>query len=153
MAAFTRDTERETVIAEAVNNSPFYRHIKMQVTAFTDQGSVMEMTIADSHTNIYGTAHGGVIASLADSSCGTSVIQALAMNEAAVTFDLRIQFLAPVTENRLTAYGRVLHRTPRHVLAETEIYNESGELKARGSSIHSIVPNTLLSDQPDGVDS
>lgn len=146
MSAANRNPGREALIAEGVNSSPYYQHVNMRVAEFTDQGSIMVMDIAETHKNVWGTAHGGVIASLIDSSCGTAVIQVLEKNEAVVTFDLRVQFLAPVKESQLTAYGRVVHRTTRHVIAETEVYNQSGELKARGSSIHSIVPNTLLPD-------
>lgn len=139
MTDIKRDPDREAMVAQGVNNSPYYRHINMKVVEFTDQGSVMTMEIGDTHKNIWGTAHGGAIASLVDSSCGTAAIQALGKDEVIVTFDLRTQYLAPVTENRLVAHGRVVHRTTRHIIAETEVYNEAGELKARGNSIHAIV--------------
>lgn len=139
MTAIKRDADREALVAKSVNDSPYYQHISMKVIEFNDQGSVMSMEIKDTHKNVWGTTHGGAIASLVDSSCGTAAIQALEKDEVIVTFDLRTQFLAPVKENRLIAYGRVVHRTTRHVIAETEVYNESGELKARGNSIHAII--------------
>lgn len=139
MTGIKRDVDREALIVEGLNGSPYYRHINMKVTDFTDQGSVMSMEINDTHKNIWGTAHGGAIASLIDSSCGTAVIQSLEKEEVIVTFDLRTQFLEPVKENRLIAYGRVVHRTTRHIISETKVYNEAGDLKARGSAIHAVI--------------
>ncbi|HUT53180.1 MAG TPA: PaaI family thioesterase [bacterium] len=134
-----RNREREKLIQAAVNGSPYYRHVNMRVMEFNDTGSVMDMEVLPQHKNIWGTVHGGVIAGLIDSSCGTAIAPVLAPDETVVTLDLKVQFLRPVREGRLTARGRVVHRSRRFVHTESEIFDADNNLSARGNAIHAVM--------------
>lgn len=131
--------EQEALVQAAVNNSPYYRHVGMRVIGYTESGSVMEVTVRPEHKNVWGTMHGGVLASLVDSCCGTAIGPALGGDETAVTLDVRVQFFRPVREGTLTAKGRMVHRTQRYAIAEAEVHDQEGNLVARGSTIHSVV--------------
>jgi acyl-CoA thioesterase len=111
----------------------------MRLIEFTDQGSVMEMEIIPDHKNIRGNVHGGAISGLVDSSCGTSIGPMLEQEETVVTLDLRVQFFKPVSSGLLTAQGRVLHNTNRHIITESEVRDREGDLVARGNTIHILV--------------
>ena len=97
----------ETVRA-AVNASPYYLHLGMALVDYDEGKARFEMMIKQCHTNIYGAAHGGAIASLADSACGLSLATRLTTGQSAVTLDLRVNYTAPVKEGLLVACGEVI---------------------------------------------
>ena len=121
-----------------VNSSPYYRHVQMQVTGFTQHGCIMTMKSEDQHTNLYGNIHGGAVASLADSACGISLVVALHQDEYAMTQHLDISYLKPAVKGLLRAEGRILSRGRNSAVLEAEIFNESGEKVAHAHTIHSI---------------
>jgi uncharacterized protein (TIGR00369 family) len=139
MAQAERDREREKLVAAAVNGSPYYQHVRMRVREYDDTGSVMEMDVIPEHKNLWGTVHGGVIAGLIDSSCGTATARVLGPDEAVVTLDLKVQFLKPIREGKFIARGRVVHRSRRFIHAESEIFDSENNLVARGTSIHAAM--------------
>lgn len=139
MTEVKRNTDRENLVKAAVNNSPYYRHLAMKVVDFTDQGSVMEMEVTPAHINVWGTVHGGALSSLVDSSCGTSIGPKLDEGETVVTIELKAQFLRPVREGVITARGRVVHRTKRYVITESEVFDRDGNLVARGGGTHTLI--------------
>jgi len=134
-----RNREREALVQAAVNGSPYYHHVGMRVTEFTDRGSVMEMKVIPEHMNVWGTMHGGALSSLVDSSCGTAIGPWLTPEESVVTLDLRVQFFKPVRQGVLIAHGRVVHRTQRYIITESEVFDQDHHLVARGSTIHTVV--------------
>lgn len=139
MDKVARDPDKEKLVAAAVNGSPYYKHVNMKVTEFTDTGSTMEMEIIPEHINVWGSIHGGALAGLVDSSCGTAIGPALEPDESVVTLDLKVQFLKGVKKGKLTAYGRVVHRSRRFVHTESEVFDDDGEMVARGATIHAVI--------------
>jgi uncharacterized protein (TIGR00369 family) len=138
MATTEERTELLEMVRELANSSPFYRHVQMQVTGFTQQGCIMNMIVEHQHTNLYGNTHGGAIASLADSTCGVSLAVALERNEYAMTQHLDVSYLKPSTKGILRAEGRLLSRGKNSAVLEADIFNESGEKVAHAHTIHSI---------------
>ena len=132
------DPQRQALVQQAVNTSPYYRHIRMALTEFTDQGSKLEMEVKPEHKNLWGTVHGGALASLVDSACGLATVGFLAENEGVVTLNLQVLYFAPVTQGKLTAYGKVVHRGRTTIATEAEVFDEQGTLVAKGGTIHYI---------------
>ena len=130
--------ENLEAIKERVNNSPYYRHIGMELVQFTADGCIMKMRIDTEHSNIYGYAHGGALASLADSTCGLSLATALDADEYTVTQNLNVTYVRPVPPGVLTTRGRIIHRGKTMALLEADIFNESGELVAHALTNHAI---------------
>ncbi len=139
MGNSTRNHERESLIQAGVNNSPFYKHLGMRLTGFTDQGSEFEMQVLPEHKNLWGIMHGGAVSSLVDSVCGTAVGQVLEEGETVVTLDLRVQFFSPIREGKVTAKGSVAQRSKRYATADAEVFDAQGKLMARGTTIHAII--------------
>ncbi|OHD69607.1 MAG: hypothetical protein A2W19_00960 [Spirochaetes bacterium RBG_16_49_21] len=132
------DPENLNAIKDRVNNSPYYRHIGMELMQFTGDGCIMKMKIDTEHSNIYGNAHGGALASLADSTCGLSLVTALNEGEYTVTQNLYVTYTRPVPPGILTTRGRIIHRGKTTALLEADIFNESGELVAHALTNHAI---------------
>ncbi|MGC9325982.1 MAG: PaaI family thioesterase [Desulfomonilia bacterium] len=138
MNSDTHHRERLEKIARKVNNSPFYRHVNMQVIEFTDTGCIMTMDVRDHHINIWGVAHGGAIASIADSACGISLASTLGEDEFVMTQQLSVQYLKPARKGLIRAEGRVLRRGRNSAALEADIYDEDGQIVAHAHTIHSI---------------
>jgi uncharacterized protein (TIGR00369 family) len=132
------DPERFRLLQERLNASPYYRHIRMELTGFTGNGCEMKMEVGDEHANVYGNAHGGAIASLADSACGLSLIIRLEEGEFAVTQNLIVNYLRPIGKGTITARGWIVHRGKTSAVLEADIFNESGELAAHAQTTHAI---------------
>ncbi len=134
-----RDADREALVTAGVNNSNYYKHVSMRLVGFTDEGSVMEMDVLPEHRNVWGAMHGGVLSGFIDSSCGTATAQYLDKDETVVTLDLRVQFFAPAKDGKIKALGRVVRRTKRYVIAESEVFDTDDKMLARGTTIHVVV--------------
>jgi len=74
---------------------------------------------------IFQCFHGGLLATLADSTGGTAVLTVVGAQAATATTDLSIRFLAPCkTDARATA--KVIHTGNRLVIAEVDIHDMDG---------------------------
>jgi uncharacterized protein (TIGR00369 family) len=74
---------------------------------------------------IFQCFHGGLLATLADSTGGTAVLTVVGAEAATATTDLSIRFLAPCkTDARATA--KVIHTGNRLVIAEVDIHDMDG---------------------------
>jgi uncharacterized protein (TIGR00369 family) len=131
--------KRWELLKELVNSSPYYRYLGMELTEFFEGGSRMRMEVRREHTNIYGTAHGGAICSLADSTCGLALGSLLIEGETAVTLDLRINFFAPLREGEVSGIGRVIHKGGKTAVEEAEILDKDGKLIAKAVATHFIL--------------
>lgn len=135
----THAWEDSKAIKKRVNKSPFYKTISMKMISTDTEGSVVRLKAGTRHKNLWGTLHGGVMASLADSACGISVLPSLAAGESIVTTSMQMHYFAPAGVGELTAYGTMIHRGRRLAHAEARIYDERKKLIAKGSASFAVV--------------
>jgi len=91
-------------------------------------------TDLDRHANPMGTLHGGILCDLADATMGFAFASTLAEGESFTTLELKINFLRPVWQTRLTATGHVVQRGRTVGMVECDITDAQGRLVARASS-------------------
>ena len=85
------------------------------------------------HTNLYHVAHGGALASLADTVMG---VACGSVGRRVVTLELNMNFIkAAEASTSVTGSGRVIHNGRNTLVAEGEILDAEGTLllKARGT--------------------
>ncbi len=85
--------------------------------------------VAGKHTNLYNIAHGGALASLADSAMG---IACATTGKKVVTLEMNMNFIkgaAPQTTIR--AIGQVIHNGKSTMVAESEIVDSQNHLLAK----------------------
>ena len=88
------------------------------------------------HLNINSVVHGGVYATILDSSMGAAVLSVLGPGETAATTSLYVEFLRAAREgDTLTARGEVLRRGQHLAFAEGNLFGEDGRRlsQARGT--------------------
>jgi len=86
------------------------------------------------HANPMGTVHGGILCDLADAAMGVAFASTLDEGQTFTTIELKINFLRPVWEGRLTARGRVVSRGRTVGLTECDVLDAEGRLVARATS-------------------
>jgi acyl-CoA thioesterase len=104
-----------------------------------DGGAEVRLEITERALNSLGVAHGGVICSLVDHAIGAAVAFALGRGRQAVTAELKINFLAPVTAGTVTARGRLLREGRRLIVGEAEVVDQTGRMIAKGLGTWMII--------------
>jgi acyl-CoA thioesterase len=115
---------------------PFLDEIGIELISMENGEAEISLLLQERHMNSWKVAHGGVILTMLD------VVMSMAgrsfdpQARAGVTVEMKTSFMQPAggTGNRITASGRVLHRSNTLVFCEGEIRNERGYLaKALGT--------------------
>jgi uncharacterized protein (TIGR00369 family) len=106
-----------------------------------EPGSVeVELDVETDHLNLFGTLHGGLIATLADTATGLAMLTSLDDGMTHVTTSLSVTFLAPARSGTVTARGRVLKRGRRFGYAEADVVDADEALLARAAATFSVMP-------------
>ena len=129
---------KEISLSEAIrtfyDKNPFVQHLDMQIDYISDGKTRLVMMVDEAkHTNFYGVAHGGVLASLADTAMGSAC---LSVGKKVVTIEMNFNCIKPAPAGRnIVAEASILHNGSKTIIAEAEIRGEDGTLlvKARGS--------------------
>jgi acyl-CoA thioesterase len=124
---------KETLFS-LLNNSPFYRHLGMEVVEAGGGRSILRLEVRDEHKNLYGILHGGVLAALLDSAGTIAVGSLMGPGEMAVTVDQRINYIANVSGGTLFGEGEALHKGRFTGVAQARVKDEEGNLVAAGMS-------------------
>jgi acyl-CoA thioesterase len=92
--------------------------------------AVFAVTLRQEHLNPYGVVHGGVVASLVDTAMGGALVSRLGAGERCATLEIKINYLAPVSDGELRAQARVVERTSRVGVLEARVHPEGDRLVA-----------------------
>lgn len=83
--------------------------------------------------------HGGITATLLDTAMGSFVNQSLPEHLAAVTTELKINYLKPGVGQELICIASIVHKGTTFYVCEAKVYNEVNKLIAIGSGTFYIV--------------
>lgn len=113
---------------------PVAKLVGFHMTGYETGRAVFSFEAGPQHANPMGTLHGGILCDVADAAMGTAVATTLNEGESFTTLELKINFLKPVWNAKLTASGTVIRRGRTICLAECEVTDEKGSLVAKASS-------------------
>jgi uncharacterized protein (TIGR00369 family) len=119
---------------ERLRSTPFYGLLGIELVSAAAGRARVRMALGDDLLNFQGIAHGGVLATLADSACGLAVRSALDPGRRHVTIQLSIQYLLPATAGTIVADGRAVRVGAQIAYAEADVTDERGRLLARATS-------------------
>jgi uncharacterized protein (TIGR00369 family) len=96
---------------------------------------VMSVVPAEFHYNPMGVVHGGLAATLFDSSLGCAVQSMLPPAHAAPTVQLQINYIRPITiaTGKVNCSGEIIHLGKRSATAEGRLTDSSGKLYAHAT--------------------
>jgi len=107
---------------------------------FGEGKATLSLSVGKKFHNPMGTLHGGIMTDLADACMGIATITTLSDDETFSTLELKMNFLRPVFEGKITADGRILHRGKTIAMAECVVTNAEGKDVARGTATQIILP-------------
>jgi len=112
---------------------PFYTTLGLELKEIGDGNAIFEIDIKDELTQ-NGMIHGGVLASLIDSSCACAAFSLIYPNGYVTTIDLQISFLKPISKGRLTGKAKCLQAGKNIFFCKAKVWSEEKELICIGSS-------------------
>ena len=91
---------------------------------------------AEYHYNPIGVVHGGLAATLLDSSMGCAVHSTLPAGSGYTTLEIKVNFIRAMTAEtgRVRCEAKVVHAGARTATAEGRVIDESGKLYAHGTT-------------------
>jgi len=103
----------------------------------------MKLTVGHDYTTVKNRLHGGIIATLADSTMGWAV--ASLGREGSVTIDMSLNYFAPIFEgSELISEAYVIHAGRTTVVAEANLYNQDRKLLAKSRGTFYVTGNTAI---------
>ena len=135
-------------VMKVANGSPYYRLLGMEVKEIKKGESRIEMPFKQDLTHPYGIAHGGAIASLADSAVAMALIDLIDPEDRISTIEFKINFFASVNKGELEAHAKIIHKGSKTAVGDVEVVNEEGKLVAKLVATYSIKRSDLSHERP-----
>jgi acyl-CoA thioesterase len=116
------------------NRSPFSDLLGLRLIHREDGVARVAITVEERHANTNGTAHGGVLTSLADTACGAAMAYQESIGRKGVaTVSIQLSYLGPAfVGDTVTATARCRGRGRRLLTLDIEAQNQRGEVVAIG---------------------
>jgi len=114
------------------------------VESVQDGRAIFRLDVRPKHKQIHGVVHGGILAALADTTAAIAAYTAIPRGMELATLEMKINYLEPVPGGRVKADARVLRSGRNFVVAECEIFNESGSLAAKALLTFSAASGQIL---------
>lgn len=89
--------------------------------------------------NPLGVVHGGMLATLLDSTMGSLVNRTLPDHQYSVTTELKIHFLRASKSGTLRSEARILHRGQTLIVLQGSIFDEQGRMLAHGTATFMVL--------------
>ncbi|MBD8068419.1 PaaI family thioesterase [Bacillus sp. PS06] len=104
-----------------------------------------EMTIPNSDIiqNSLNIVHGGITATLIDSAMGSLAFHLLPEDQAAVTTELKINYLAPGIGSTLTCIASLINRGSNLIVTEGKVFRDDGKLIAHATGSFFIIKRKI----------
>lgn len=115
--------------------------IGARTVAVRPNWGMAKLDLADWHLNGVPTAHGGVILTLLDHSCGAALTHGSGkeLGKAAVTISLSASFMRTSQSGTLFGIGRCIKRGRSIAFCEAVVENEDGEIIAKASGSFKLI--------------
>lgn len=124
----------EKVISGELPAPPIAQLLGLRLISVLPGESHFELEASPQHANPMGTLHGGVLCDLADLAMGAAYAGTLSREETFTTLELRINFLRPVWNEKLSAVGKIVNRGRTVGMVECDITDSRGRLVAKATS-------------------
>ncbi|MEO6017338.1 MAG: PaaI family thioesterase [Polaromonas sp.] len=119
---------------------PFVTHLGFTLELFEDGQSELGYTPAPEHLNSFAVTHGGVVMTLLDVTMATAA-RSVQKEMGVVTIEMKTSFMrpSPGDGSKLTAKGRLMHRTATLAFTEATLYDAAGRACAHATGTFKYV--------------
>ncbi len=112
---------------------PYYSTLGLKLQEIGDGRATFEILIREELTQ-NGMVHGGVIASIIDSSCACAAISLVYPDGYITTIDLQVEFLKSVTKGVLIAKAKCMKAGRNIFFCKAKVWDSEDKLISTGSS-------------------
>ena len=137
-------------IYDQVNNCPYFQLLSMELKGLDWGTSHLEAPVKQKHMQPYGMVHGGVCASIIDAACFWAAWTKMDRDARLTTVELKVNYLAPISEGLLIAKGKSIKTGRTLCLSEATVENEKGTIIAHGTSTLMVIESLKIQGQPKG---
>jgi len=120
-------------VYKTYDQNPFIHLLQIKIVELEEGMAKLTMPIVTKHTNLYNVAHGGALASLADTAMG---VACSTTGKKVLTLDMNMNFIRTAKpQEMIIAVGRIIHNGTHTMVAETDIVDDMNKLilKARAT--------------------
>jgi uncharacterized protein (TIGR00369 family) len=121
---------------DALQRLPLARALGMQLVDVKLDEAAISMEMRDELKQPHGVLHGGVTATLIDTTMGFAVRTRLPNGEPTATIDLTIHYLRPHVEGTITCTAKNVRAGKRIFTVSAEVMNREGKLLATAVSTY-----------------
>ncbi|WP_368653094.1 PaaI family thioesterase [Ornithinibacillus sp. 4-3] len=129
--------ERLKRLEREFNESTFWQFLGIHIIEIKEGTAKTELNIHPSLLNVNGTLHGGIYATILDSTMGLTS-RTIGM-DGSVTLQMNVQFLSSVTNGKVYAEANIVHRTRSTALVEGKLYDETNKLLAHSTATFKMI--------------
>ncbi len=131
--------EHRAYAANALHSLPFSKMIGMRLVDMQIDTAVIEMEMRDDLRQPSGVLHGGVTATLIDTTMAFAVRTRLPIDVATATIDLTVHYLRPHISGTFTCTAKVVRAGKRIFTVSADVVGEGGKLIATSISTYTRV--------------
>lgn len=124
---------------DTLHGLPFAQLMGMRLVDLRPNEAVIKIDMRDDLRQPAGALHGGVTATLIDTTMAFAVITRLAEGERTSTIDLTVHYLRPHTEGTFTCTAKVVRGGKRIFTVSADVINEGGKQIATAISTYTKV--------------
>ena len=119
---------------------PFVTHLGFTLELFEGGESVLSYTPRPEHLNSFAVTHGGACMTLLDVTMAVAA-RSVQKDMGVVTIEMKTSFMrpSPGDGSKLTARGRLMHRTATLAFVEATIYDAKGQACAHSTGTFKYV--------------
>lgn len=128
----------KTRLTSTYDHNPFVNLLKMEIGEIGEgQAEILMPVLHELHTNLYGVAHGGALASLADTAMG---VACATTGKRVVTLELNMNYLhGPTAQPTIRAIAKVIHNGARTMVVECEVLDQKNALLAKARATFFVI--------------
>ena len=131
--------EQRAFAENALHNLPFSKLIGMKLVDIRLDEAVISIEMRDDLRQPSGVLHGGVTATLIDTTMAFAVRTRLPMESATATIDLTVHYLRPHLSGTFTCTAKVVRAGKRIFTVSADVISSEGKLIATGISTYTRV--------------
>jgi uncharacterized protein (TIGR00369 family) len=131
-------------ISTIFRTSPFPAHLGMRLTSLDLDRATVQLELKDFHLQLFGIAHGGVLATLVDTATYWAVYLRLPGGAGLVNVDLKLNYLKAASHGMLRAEGYAIRNGRTLCYSEASVFDSENDRIAHGTSTLMVLPDKGL---------
>lgn len=126
------EEKRELATAEQINKRlqsaqfPFNQFLGVRVVEAVEDGLTMETEVRPEWSNVFGSMHGGVTASLVDTAVGIAVFRGYGFARPVTTVELKVSYLRPIRAGKVIVKARILKQGKTLCVGVGDVFDKEG---------------------------